>query len=84
MLFNMIRYITLVSYFTLIQNVLSYPTALYFNDLFAIFVANTQTLVCYINKCIDLGNYSNAAAVCSILILVIIGIITSIFVFCLL
>ncbi len=75
---NMINFILLLFYFSLVQNFLLYPIGLYSGDLSAIFVAESQTLVCYINRAISLGNYNNAA-VCSLISLTFILFFTIIF-----
>lgn len=77
-LINMFRFILLTTYFMIIQGFLSYPIGLYSGDLNAVFVANSQSLVCYINRCISLGNYSNASA-CSIISIISIVIISLLF-----
>lgn len=77
-LVNMKKFIFLTTYFILVQGFLSYPVGLYSGDLGAIFVAKSQSLVCYINRSINLGNYSNASA-CSIVSMLSIFVMTLIF-----
>lgn len=76
--FNMIGFITLIGYFEIIGGFLSYPIGLYSGDLSAVFVANSETMVCYLNRAITFGSYENAA-VCSVTCIAFVAIISFIF-----
>lgn len=75
---NMIGFISLIAYFEIIGGFLSYPIGLYSGDLSAVFVANSETMVCYINRAIGFGNYENAA-VCSITCIMFVSVISILF-----